>query len=89
MSIDEEYKYSLEEVFFERYFEYGDDKETLENNLKIADSLYCENLTKVNNIAEMLDNGLIFDQTEAILAVQTLGLSYKYKTDFKEALNRL
>ena len=38
----QDYVDSLEMVFYERHFDFGDDQETLENNLIIAEKLSAE-----------------------------------------------
>lgn len=81
-----EEKLSLEQAFVENYFDYGEDCSTVNQNLKKANELYLINYDKVEKIAIDLSDGLMIDQSEAILAIQILCLSNKYKSRFKEDL---
>lgn len=68
----------LEEVFFERYFEPGEDME----NLSRAEKLYDEWKKKAEDLAQDLEDGLVVDDVEAVLTVQTYCLAKKFFKEF-------
>lgn len=82
-----EEKLSLEQAFVENYFDFGDDNSTNKQNLDKANELYVSNYNKVEKFAIDLSDGLMIDQSDAILAIQILCLSHKYKDRFQEELD--
>ncbi len=68
----------LEEVFFERYFEPGEDAE----NLSRAEKLYDKWKEKAEDLAQDLEDGLVVDEVEAVLTVQSYCLSKKFMKEF-------
>ena len=73
---------SVEEAFFERHFEYGDDEETVLSNASKAFSLMESSYKKVTALAEKVEDGECYDTSEAILQFQTLALSREYLEGF-------
>lgn len=69
----------LEEVFFERYFEPGED----EDNFSKAKELYEEWKEKAEGLAQDMEDGLVVDEVEAILIVQSYCLSKKFFEEFQ------
>lgn len=65
----------MEEAFFERYFEYGDDSETTHANLKKACYVMKKAHEEAERITALVENGECFDESQAILAFQTLALA--------------
>lgn len=74
----------LYEAFFERYFEYGEDA-AKENAIK-AVKLLKHAYKAAEQVSESAENGELFDEAEAVLAFQTLSLSYYYLEKFMEDL---
>lgn len=68
----------LEEVFFERNFEPGEDEE----NLSRAKKLYGEWREKAESLAQDLEDGLVIDEVEAVLVIQSYCLAKKFYTEF-------
>lgn len=72
----------LEEAFFERYFEYGDDMETNVSNAKKALNILKIAYGTAEEITSAAENGECFDEAGAILAFQTLALAKLYLEQF-------
>lgn len=84
-----EEKLSLEQAFVENYLDFGDDYTITQQNLKKVNDLYLESYKKAEKIATDLSDGLILDQCDAILSIQTLCLTEKYKSRLEEELKLL
>ena len=68
----------LEEVFFERYFEPGED----EKNILQAKKLYAQWKDKAEALAQDLEDGLVIDEVDAVLTIQSYCLSKKFLREF-------
>lgn len=79
---------SLEEVFFERHFEYGDDPETYQNNYEKSLDIYSRSNTECADYAEKISDGEVVDIPSVTLALQNLIFSHKYVEQFKKAIRR-
>lgn len=77
----------LEEPFFDSHFEYGDDSDTVRANLKKAHDILQKSLDEVERITELMENGECFDESEAILAFQTLALANNFSKQFESLLS--
>lgn len=77
---------SIEEVFFERHFEYGDDEDTTKSNYESALEVYFHSYKECSEFAEKITDGEVVDKPSATLALQNLILSYKYVGEFKKLL---
>lgn len=86
--MSEEELQELEQLFFEQNFEYGDDKETIQQNISIARNMYLKAYQDMEKIVECLSDGVSFDQYEAILAVQILEISHRFIIRFEELLRK-
>lgn len=84
----QQYVDSLEEVFFERNFDFGDDPETLQDNLKKAQALFREYEEKANKLAEDVEDGIAFDESDAILIVQSYVFAKKFMESFQTELSK-
>lgn len=82
----QDYVDSLEMVFYERHFDFGDDQETLENNLIIAEKLSAEYQKKAEELAENIEDGIAFDESEAILITQTYIFAKRFEKKFQTDL---
>lgn len=76
----------LEEPFFDCHFEYGDDLGTVRDNLKKAQDIMVKALAEVEKFTELMENGECFDESEAILAFQTLALANNFSKQFMSLL---
>lgn len=81
-----EYRESLEEIFLSKYFQFGDDMDTLYNNYKIAKDLYEEYYKKAETLADDIADGLIVNVSESIYTIQILSLSFQYMECFEQQL---
>lgn len=77
----------VEEAFFERYFEYGDDEETVKANATKAIIVLKAAYDKAEGITTSAEDGECFDETEAVLVFQTLSLAYEYAKQFVSSLS--
>lgn len=77
----------MQEAFFDRYFEYGDDEETVISNTGKAVKILRAAYKKAEEINDAAENGECFDESEAILAYQTLALSKYYYDQFISMLS--
>lgn len=77
---------STEEVFFERYFEYGDDNDTTLDNFKSALDVYFRSYKECSVFAEKISDGEVVDTPTVSLALQNLIFAFKYAGEFKKAL---
>lgn len=68
----------LEEVFFERNFEPGEDEE----NLVRAEKLYGEWKSRAEHLAQDVEDGLVVDEVEAVLVIQSYCLAKKFLKEF-------
>lgn len=85
----QQYVDSLEEVFFERNFDFGDDPGTLQDNLTKAQALFREYEEKANKLAEDVEDGIAFDETDAILITQSYVFAKKNLERFQSELSRM
>lgn len=76
----------LQEAFFERYFEYGDDEDIVSANIDKAVHVLRVAYGKAETISEAAENGECFDESEAVLAFQTLALAKHFFEEFCEQL---
>ena len=83
----QQYVDSLEEVFFERNFDFGDDPETLQDNLNKAQALFREYEEKANKLAEDVEDGIAFDESDAILITQSYVFAKKFMERFQSELS--
>lgn len=83
----QQYVDSLEEVFFERNFDFGDDPETLQDNLNKAQALFSEYEEKANKLAEDVEDGIAFDESDAILITQSYVFAKKFMERFQSELS--
>lgn len=83
----QQYVDSLEEVFFERNFDFGDDPETLQDNLNKAQALFSEYEEKANKLAEDVEDGIAFDESDAILITQSYVFTKKFMERFQSELS--
>lgn len=83
----QQYVDSLEEVFFERNFDFGDDPETLHDNLNKAQALFREYEEKANKLAEDVEDGIAFDESDAILITQSYVFAKKFMERFQSELS--
>lgn len=72
----------LEEAFFERNFEYGDDTETMIANVEKSLEIIASAYKKADEITTSIEDGECIDESEAILTFQTLALSLSCFTQF-------
>ena len=87
--MNQQYVDSLEEVFFERNFEFGDDPDTLQMNLKKAQALFSEYEEKANKLAEDVEDGIAFDESDAILITQSYAFAKKFMESFQNELSKM
>lgn len=83
----QQYVDSLEEVFFERNFDFGDDPETIQDNLNKAQALFREYEEKANKLAEDVEDGIAFDESDAILITQSYVFAKKFMERFQSELS--
>lgn len=72
----------LEEAFFERYFEYGDDESTVRANVKKACCVLKAAYETADRITTEAEDGECFDDGQTILAFQTIALAKHFFDDF-------
>ena len=72
----------IEEAFFERYFECGDDEGTVRANVKKACSVLKAAYETADRIATAAEDGECFDDSQAILAFQTIALAKHFFDEF-------
>lgn len=77
---------SIEEVFFERHFDYDDDFETTRKNFESALDVYFSSYYQCREFAEKISDGEVVDAPTVSLALQNLALAYKYASEFKKSL---
>ena len=75
---------SEEEAFFDQNFQYGDDPETVEENMEKALTLFESSYSEVTAIAEMVEDGECYDTAATELAFKRLRLSYLFLQQFYE-----
>lgn len=68
----------IEVAFFERNFEPGEDEE----NLSKAKALYEEWEKKVESLSQDIEDGLMVDEVEAVLIIQSYCLAKKFYRSF-------
>lgn len=73
-----EMRQAAEEAFVERYLDLGDDEETRTSNRIVLQGLVQEYRAKANELAEQIEDGLAFNESDAILTIQMLGFAKKY-----------
>ncbi len=76
----------MQEAFFERYFEYGDDDKTVISNVEKAARVLRVAYEKAEAISDAAENGECFDESEAVLVYQTLALAKHFFGQFCEQL---
>lgn len=78
----------MEETFFSKHFEFGEDADTVRENLTKAEHLLTVYRPKVEELAEAIEDGLVFDVSDAVLTLQIFSFSAKYRKYFAELLNQ-
>lgn len=73
-----EMKLAAEEAFVERFLELGDDEVTVASNRIVLQGLVSEYRTKAEELAEIMEDGLSFQESDAILTIQMLSFAKKY-----------
>lgn len=73
-----EMRQASEEAFVERFLDLGDDDETKASNRQVLQSLVSEYQQKAAELADQIEQGLVFSDTDAILIVQMLAYAKKY-----------
>lgn len=76
----------LEEAFFDRYFEGGDDVDTVRANARKAGYILKTAYETAERIVAEAEDGECFDESEAVLAFQTIALAKHFFGQFVEAL---
>ena len=77
---------ALDEEFFEKNFEFGDDEESVSANFKKALSLFGFAYKATVRFAELAMNGECFESEDAERDFYSLALSYKYCREFGSML---
>lgn len=75
-----------EEIFFERYFEVGNDKETALANFDAALKVYFRASKECEKLAEKIEDGEVVDDITSMLSLQSMIFAYKYATQFMNEL---
>lgn len=73
-----------EELFFDRYFEYGEDEAA--SNAKMALLLMEKSHEEVKSVAAMAEDGECFDQKAAAQSFKNLALAESFLKQFAEQL---
>lgn len=73
---------SMDEEFFEKNFEYGDDEDSVVSNFKKALSLFGFAYKATLRFAELATDGECFEAEEAEREFYSLALGYKYCREF-------
>ena len=76
-----------EETFFELHFDFGDEPDTVADNLKTALNIFSEAYRKTVAFAENAEDGEVFDAELAAVAFDELALSFKYCLLFMKELD--
>lgn len=76
----------LEEAFYERYFDYGDEIETVRVNARKAYAVLKTAYGTAERITSEAEDGERFDESETILAFQTLTLAKHFLDQFVSLL---
>lgn len=79
---------TMERIFFEKNFEYSDSKETVQKNLEKANLLVETYGKKAAQLAEDVEDGIAFDESDAILTVQSYALAVRFKERFESETGR-
>ncbi len=66
----QDYIDEMAEIFLDRYFDLGDDEQTLKENIRVAGQLLLSSEKEVKEIAGFVENGEVFDESAAILSVK-------------------
>lgn len=69
---------AAEEAFVEKYLDLGDDDETKASNRTVLQNLVLEYRKKAELLADQMETGLCFSDTDAILVIQMLAFAKKY-----------
>ena len=69
---------AAEEAFVERFLDLGDDEETKMANRIVLQDLVDEYRMKADELADQMEDGVVFSDTDAILTIQILALAKKY-----------
>lgn len=69
---------AAEEAFVERFLDLGDDEETKMANRIVLQDLVSEYRMKADELADQMEDGVVFSDTDAILTIQILALAKKY-----------
>lgn len=77
----------LEEAFYERYFEYGDDEDTVRRNVKKACCVFKAAYETADRIAAEAEDGECFDESQVVLAFQTITLAKHFFDEFVSLLS--
>ena len=64
----QDYIDEMAEIFLDRYFDLGDDEQTLKENIRVAGQLLLSSEKEVKEIAGFVENGEAFDESAAILS---------------------
>lgn len=75
---------SEEEAFFDQNFQYGDDPETVAENMEKALTLFEKSYREAAAFAEMVEDGECYDTVSMELAFKQLRLSYLFLQQFYE-----
>lgn len=87
--MNQDYKDSLEEAFVLRFFDMGDDLDTLQKNLSTAQSLKAKAEKECEKLASALETNQAFDKSQAILYVQMLVFASAYEEQFERELQAM
>lgn len=83
----EELLHIAEETFFETMFEVAVDEETMISNYQAALRIFYEKYVAADQVAEDMCDGVITDETTAMLKIQELVISYKYVNRFRNQIS--
>lgn len=75
-----------EEIFFERYFEFGSDKETALANFETSLKVLYRSCRDCADLAEKIQDGEVVDVPTSVLALQNMIFAHRYACQFKRRL---
>lgn len=79
---------ALENVFFERHFEFGEDIQTVQSNLKIAQTLCQQFDEKACSLANQIVCGEVVESMDAILTIQNYLFAHRFFNRFQDEARR-
>lgn len=85
----QDYIDEMAEIFLDRYFDLGDDEQTLKENIRVAGQLLLSSEKEVKEIAGFVENGEVFDESAAILSVQNFCFAQRFLKIFQDKLKNL